>query len=125
MRDSDAAMLTQIKLTGQNWDEYVPQSERDQFMWRRMPRVMIAKVAEALALRKAFPYVYGGLYTDDEMAQADTPESHAAPAEVVDAETVPPSQTPGCAHCGSVSVKRDAKAPGYVVCDDCHKGTKA
>ena len=27
MRDSDAAMLTQIKLTGQNWDEYVPHTK--------------------------------------------------------------------------------------------------
>jgi len=38
------------------WDEYVPdagQSGNGDIMWRKMPRVMIAKVAEALALRKA------------------------------------------------------------------------
>lgn len=55
------------------WREYYPGEGGKGSMWRRMPHVMLGKVAEALALRKAFPGDLSGLYTHEELDQAQDP----------------------------------------------------
>lgn len=52
------------------WDEFAPYDLRHKRadFWNRMPKHMLAKVAESQALRKAFPDL-ADIYTEEEMAQ--------------------------------------------------------
>lgn len=47
------------------------QEVRPNSMWAKMPAGQLAKCAEALALRRAYPHDLGALYVDEEMGQAD------------------------------------------------------
>src|SRR3990167_4758979 len=73
----DVASVTVHKLVGgvrcpfsasARWKEYAQDTSP---MWKKMPFLMLVNCAEALALRKAFPAELSGVYTHEEMMQAD------------------------------------------------------
>ena len=59
-------------------------------VWRSMPRVMLTKCAESLALRKAFPQELNGLYTQEEMpSNYENPVNVTPPKKIIPEVIIP------------------------------------
>jgi phage recombination protein Bet len=92
-----------------HWEEYV-QTIKDKkgnwvpnHMWSTMPAGQLAKCADALAHRKAFPEELSGIYTDDEMGQADSGR--------LGGEMAPPAQPVGA----TLHVNSQGLPTGFVI----------
>ena len=79
------------------FDEYAQRKKDGQLtqFWREKPHIMLAKCAEALAMRKAFPEDLSGLYTPEEMPEVERrPYISPHADEDEDMGDAPPAESP-------------------------------
>lgn len=126
-RQPKTATVTVYKLVGgvrcaftatAAWDAYCPKG--DAFMWQKMPFLMLGKCAEALAFRKAFPQDLSGVYTDEEMHQADAPKVEPVkPVAQIEAKPVEAVAAPAPVDEPMPAIGEDVAAPAEPPADPC------
>jgi phage recombination protein Bet len=73
------AYWDEFAATKQVWEGGRPTDKQDlDGNWKRMPRVMIAKCAEAQALRAGWPDQFSGVYVEEEMDRARVADQNAS-----------------------------------------------
>lgn len=93
-----AAFVTVKKLVAGSWFDVEESAFYEEYrgsspIWKKMPRVMLAKCAEARALRRAFSSDLSGLYAAEEMDQAQREEVPVGRGSTVEvAPVTKPSQ---------------------------------
>lgn len=67
----------------QTYKDKTTQEWKPNAQWVKMPRLMLWKCAEALALRKAFPQELSGVYSEDEVITMNSHAEETAPVEIM------------------------------------------
>lgn len=99
------------------YDAYVQRNYEGKILetWTKMPETMLAKTAEALGYRKAFPDILSGIYTDDEMGFIENEDPDNTEPE--SPSTPPSSATPAPARTTPTPKSKD-DTPGSAKPDD-------
>ena len=105
------------------WDEYVQKTKDGSVtsMWQQKGHIMLGKCAESGCLRKAFPAELAGVYTHEEMMQADN-EPKTVQSQDNGPTEVPPPRLPlqgsgdtGAAPIHSVASSKESACQGQEI----------